>query len=299
MIEMKQLQYFEACADQESFSKAANVLYTTQPNVSKTIRTLEDELGFSLFYRMNRGIRLTSKGQKIYEYAYRAVENVNQLAAYSKTENEVKLQISCVPGVWMSSCFVEFYKKYSDENACFQIITAELGEILHRCSCGQDEVGFVSVPEGELGSFLQIVRKSQLEFIELKRMKYKLLCNAQNSFCAEDKMQNQKICLVQYSEDEKKQEYFHADLKKQGITVRFRTSVITNSDYILEELLNQTDIMVIDCFEDKTDKNKIVSLYEEKEATAVLGYVKRKEVEPGIWAGKYIQFVKKDYSEML
>lgn len=46
MIETKQLQYLVVCAQLRSFSKAAEALYTTQPNVSKVIRMLEDELGF-------------------------------------------------------------------------------------------------------------------------------------------------------------------------------------------------------------------------------------------------------------
>ena len=44
MIETKQLQYLVVCADLKSFSRAAEVLYTTQPNVSKVIRSLEEEI---------------------------------------------------------------------------------------------------------------------------------------------------------------------------------------------------------------------------------------------------------------
>ena len=40
MLEVKELQYFVVCADLSSFSRAAEVLYTTQPNVSKVIRSL-------------------------------------------------------------------------------------------------------------------------------------------------------------------------------------------------------------------------------------------------------------------
>ena len=43
MIEIKQLQYLVVCADLQSFSRAADVLYTTQPNVSRVIRSLETE----------------------------------------------------------------------------------------------------------------------------------------------------------------------------------------------------------------------------------------------------------------
>ena len=59
MLEVKELQYFVICADVRSFSKAARVLYTTQPNVSKVISSLEKELGRKLVERSSRGLRIT------------------------------------------------------------------------------------------------------------------------------------------------------------------------------------------------------------------------------------------------
>ncbi|HBN56577.1 MAG TPA: LysR family transcriptional regulator, partial [Lachnospiraceae bacterium] len=90
-METKQLQYLVVCADLQSFSKAADILYTSQPNVSKVIRSLEAELGFSLFQRQNRGIRLTKKGRQVYEYACKAIDNVNQLAAFAKVDEGEEL----------------------------------------------------------------------------------------------------------------------------------------------------------------------------------------------------------------
>ena len=40
-MDIRQLEYFAACCEQGSFNKAAACLYTTQPNVSKVISSLE------------------------------------------------------------------------------------------------------------------------------------------------------------------------------------------------------------------------------------------------------------------
>lgn len=53
MLEVKELQYFVVCADLSSFSRASEVLYTTQPNVSKVIRSLEER---SLALKYLKGI---------------------------------------------------------------------------------------------------------------------------------------------------------------------------------------------------------------------------------------------------
>ena len=69
MIDLKQLEYFIACVQNGSISKAAQELYTSQPHVSEVIKKLEHSLSTVLFYRSASGIRLTASGQRVYEYA--------------------------------------------------------------------------------------------------------------------------------------------------------------------------------------------------------------------------------------
>lgn len=47
-MDLKQLQYFVACAQTGSVSEAAKILYSTQPSVSKVVKALEDSLGMQL-----------------------------------------------------------------------------------------------------------------------------------------------------------------------------------------------------------------------------------------------------------
>lgn len=83
MIETKQLQYFIKCAELESFSKAADELHTTQPNVSKVIKLLEDELEIELFIRQKNSIILNENGREIYRYACEAFHSVHQIKEYA------------------------------------------------------------------------------------------------------------------------------------------------------------------------------------------------------------------------
>lgn len=71
---------FVAVAEQLNYSRAASVLHMTQPAVSQRIMQLERELGFPLFERMPRGLRLTAPGaaflpecRRVLEAADRAV----------------------------------------------------------------------------------------------------------------------------------------------------------------------------------------------------------------------------------
>ena len=62
-MELKQLEYFTIVCEKGSFSQAAECLYTSQPNVSKVISSLEKELELRLFDRTTRDVRLTRSGE--------------------------------------------------------------------------------------------------------------------------------------------------------------------------------------------------------------------------------------------
>ncbi len=59
-----------------SVTQAARVLFCNQPNLTRAIKTLEGELGCSLFIRNNRGVKLTPEGSRLYERVRVAFESI-------------------------------------------------------------------------------------------------------------------------------------------------------------------------------------------------------------------------------
>lgn len=57
------IKYFLTLADTLNYTKASQILYTTQPNLSKSIVNLEEEVGVKLFLRSKRDVRLTPAGE--------------------------------------------------------------------------------------------------------------------------------------------------------------------------------------------------------------------------------------------
>ena len=68
-MEIKHLRYFLAVAREENMTKAADMLHVTQPTLSKTLKTLEDELGKKLFTRHSFSISLTDEGMLLRDRA--------------------------------------------------------------------------------------------------------------------------------------------------------------------------------------------------------------------------------------
>ena len=67
---------FYAVSEYGSFSKAAEVLYLSQPSISYSVKKLEEELGVKLFIRYNKDVKLTEEGAKLKFYLENAFNNI-------------------------------------------------------------------------------------------------------------------------------------------------------------------------------------------------------------------------------
>lgn len=71
-MELRHLRYFIAAAEEENVSRAALKLHVSQPGISRQIRDLEEEIGFDLFERTAKSLKLTDAG-KVFLKEARAV----------------------------------------------------------------------------------------------------------------------------------------------------------------------------------------------------------------------------------
>lgn len=81
IADLNLLKVFYTVAELESVSKASLKLHISQPAVSQNIKTLESEIGFSLFVRTNKGVKLTNEAIEIFNYCktiFRQVDLLNQ-----------------------------------------------------------------------------------------------------------------------------------------------------------------------------------------------------------------------------
>ncbi|MDR7313906.1 LysR family transcriptional regulator [Brevibacillus nitrificans] len=73
-MELRQVRYVLAVAEERSFSRAANRLHLAQPSLSQQIAKLEKLLGVSLFHRLPQHVELTDAGQRFVQVAQTLVD---------------------------------------------------------------------------------------------------------------------------------------------------------------------------------------------------------------------------------
>ena len=80
-MEMRQLRYLVALADERHFTRAAAGLHIAQPALSQQVKRLEDEVGVALVDRTTRHVALTAAGELLVARARRALAEVDAAAA--------------------------------------------------------------------------------------------------------------------------------------------------------------------------------------------------------------------------
>ena len=244
-MDLKQLQYFVACAQTRSFSDAAKVLYSTQPSVSKVIKSLEDTLGMQLFERLPRGICLTVQGQKVYHYACKITNQIDVLENMVSRGMTKWIRISMNPSSWFADQFVDFYNETYDKNYHFQLTTAGVRSVMERVRDYMDDIGFVYILSHQKENFLHELAKNKLQFVALYETDVVFYPGRLTELYNTDKEQVSLENLEGSRFIQNYQDEFFDIGSVQEDSFQWKDldiSVLTNSDYIMEKMLKNSRV---------------------------------------------------------
>jgi DNA-binding transcriptional LysR family regulator len=102
-----------------SLSKASEVLLIAAPNISRSIKELETDLGISIFDRTQNGMKLTPEGEEFLEFAKSILGQIDQVENYYKKGHPKKqtFSISVPRASYICEAFAEFSKSLSKDAA--------------------------------------------------------------------------------------------------------------------------------------------------------------------------------------
>ena len=281
-MELKQLEFFMAACDCGSLSKAAARLYTTQPNVSKVIGALENELGNQLFERTSRGLRLTPYGKSIYEYAENILKNASLITNAELVEKYKTFSVYTYPSNIMAWLLVEMYEKNPDITIKHHQGTVE--EITNYVAQGISELGILYVSKKQLNPFRHIISHKKLDFIEFGKREACIYVGPNSPLYSMESISVEELSGLHFVRG--LTDFFSMEHNLEQVNVgavgaeKLHPAVYTNSEHFKTNLLLKTDLAELGINLSYTNyqhydiKNLLI---EGEDAYLTLGYVIEKD----------------------
>jgi len=116
-MELKQLEAFVNVVELQSFSKAAEKLYLTQPTISAHIVSLENEFNTKFLDRTTKKVRTTVAGERLYEYAKEMLAIKEELYQgfdrEGKEEQRIDIAGSTIPSHYILPELINKMRKFA------------------------------------------------------------------------------------------------------------------------------------------------------------------------------------------
>ncbi|NPD31535.1 LysR family transcriptional regulator [Eggerthellaceae bacterium zg-1084] len=148
-MNLSHLRYFVKLADLQHYAKAAKELYISQPSLTHAMKSLESELGVSLFRKVGRGVELTECGRQFKEHVLRGLYEIDRGIEIARRRSvqligEVKLgTIYSIEGDYLPSVLTDF-NEHHESDVVFKIYQALTLDLISRLENDELDVAFTA-----------------------------------------------------------------------------------------------------------------------------------------------------------
>jgi len=162
----KHLQAFVAIVEEKSFTKAAGILFQTQPALSMQIKNLENALGFKLIERKDKDILLTDAGKIFYPEAKKILDSMIQTReALAELKNlgrgNLSIGASTLPGEYIVPSIIASYQKlYPAIKVKMKI--GDTGQIINALKSREVQVGFIGAWTSDPLTDIKKIREDEM-----------------------------------------------------------------------------------------------------------------------------------------
>lgn len=146
-MKIQQLEYFITLASYQNFSKASQVLYISQPALSKQINLLEEELGVKLIDRGYHTLELTQAGRALCKESIDLLQHFNripEIVRNSNQQNSGRLYV-CSDGIWINTSGSKLLESFRQEypDASFRLHLGNWNKMQHDLHTDSLDVGII------------------------------------------------------------------------------------------------------------------------------------------------------------
>ncbi|MDD3217781.1 MAG: LysR family transcriptional regulator [Lachnospiraceae bacterium] len=295
MIELNQLQYFVVSAELKSISRAAEVLKTKQPLISKLIKNMEEDLQVKLVSRNGHGIELTAAGEKVYQRAKKVLEDTESIYDIMQPKNLMELRISTNPSGEMATRFAGFYKEH--EEITVRYTECDTKTVIENVANDISEIGLIFVEKSLLSLISYYCVTQKLEYTEITRNPICVNVGVNNPYYGRDSItveELKKLKSIQTDVD-----LFslnkHLERDKKTNEIEAPAGVTTNGNLLLVQLLMNSSLCYVGSpfLSRYYENNQIWALpVEGSEKCISVGYLKRQGSSLSENADAFLQYLR-------
>ena len=185
---LQQLKYILTIAKYESINEASKQLFISQPTLSHAIKELENEIGFSIFQRSNKGIIVTPQGYEFLGYARQVLAQYSLLEDkfLTKSNHKAKFSISTQHYSFAVNAFVDFIQEYNQDEYDFQIRETRTYEIIEDVKNFTSEIGILYLNDFNRQVIQQQLNDNNLDFYLLFTAKPHVFLGKNNPLASQD-----------------------------------------------------------------------------------------------------------------
>lgn len=291
-MRIDQLEFLLEIEKRKSFSKASEHLHLTAQSLSRSVVTMEKELGFQLFLRSSQGVTFTKEGQLFLETARKIVGEyhgaLKRLQALQIEEQKIvrgELIVYANP-LFNIQWLPKVLKQFCKSNPLVRVTVLEKNsrEIYRRLQQANEEndlvtrVGLVLVPYNRQDFFVDNDKKNMLHFAHLSEERYCVYASKNSVLATYSEISITEVLknpIVLFSSSEDNDTPVYAILEQYGdVNVVFTASSFS---LWLDTIKNGVGIGLFqDIFLDKEKEEMctgIVRIKLKEDISAILGYL--------------------------
>ena len=199
-----------------SITKAANNLFMGQPNLSKAIKELENEIGITIFRRTTKGVAPTEKGGEFLGYAKAVLDQFDEMVSLykPKVDDGVRFSISVPRATYITKAFSNFVSLLdTDKEISINFKETNSMDAINNILNFDFKLGIIRYQNIHEKQYFAMLDGKNLKYRPLWEFEYRLLVNKDSPLAKEN-----PDGIVKYSDLEDYIEIVHGDLSVPSLS---------------------------------------------------------------------------------
>lgn len=190
------MKYAVEVARLGSLNKAAESLLVAQPNVSRSIKELEGDLGITIFKRSAKGMELTPEGEEFIRYAtniLRQIDEVETLYRSGATKKQ-RFSISVPRACYISEAFAEFSKALNDSPAELFYKETNSQRTINNVLNHNYSLGIIRYAKNYDRTFKEMLEEKGLAYEVVAEFSYVLIMSREHPLAEKESITFEDLC---------------------------------------------------------------------------------------------------------